>query len=97
MVGILTAAHLAVLIGQRDKVNRLPNLNSPAPPLRELQTVRLSGDFEGPDGRIAAGTTGTILQVFDHGHAYQIEFESPHDIPETVPEHLIVAERAAKP
>ena len=70
--------------------------STPRPPLRELQHIRLRDNFESPDGCIAAGTLGTILQVFDQGRAYQIEFEGPYDIPETVPEHLVVAERAAE-
>ncbi len=63
----------------------------------ELQHVRLRDDFVGPDGCIAAGTLGTILQIFDGGRAYQVEFQSPYDTPETVPEHMIVAERAPEP
>jgi hypothetical protein len=51
---------------------------------KDLEIVRLTMDFDGPDGRIPKGTVGTVLQVFDRGKAYQVEFEGPHDVPETV-------------
>ena len=37
---------------------------------RDLEIVRLTDDFAG--GRIPKGAQGTILQVFEHGHAYQV-------------------------
>jgi hypothetical protein len=69
-----------------------PRPATPDHPFKELEGVRLAGDFDGPGGRIPSGTQGTILQVFDHGKAYQVEFEGPHDVPETVPAELLVSD-----
>ncbi len=55
--------------------------------------VRLRADFAGPEGTIPAGTRGMILQVFDGGSAYQVEFEGPHAVPETFPAALLAPAR----
>lgn len=67
---------------------------TPLRAFRDLEVVRLSQDFVSPGGRIPSGTQGTVLQVFDGGRAYQIEFEGPHDIPETVPREALKADVA---
>jgi len=56
-----------------------------SPMFKELEVVRLSHDFVSPVGMIPKGTEATILQVFDGGAAYQVEFEGPYEVPETVP------------
>jgi hypothetical protein len=66
-----------------------------AVPLQPHKMVRLRADFAGPEGTIPAGTLGTILQVFDRGTAYQVEFEGPHEAPETVSATLLEPARGA--
>jgi hypothetical protein len=51
---------------------------------RELEVVCLSQEFMSPAGVIPKGIEATILQVFGGGQAYQVEFEGPTEIPETV-------------
>ena len=63
---------------------------------RELELVVLDRDIETPGGRIPRGTHGTVLQVFDSGGAYQIEFEGPFDVPETVPASALNAASGGK-
>ena len=43
----------------------------------ELAVVCLSQDFRSAAGVIPKGTVATVLQVFDDGRAYQVEFEGP--------------------
>ena len=57
---------------------------------KNLDVVRLLQDFDCQGGRIPKGTQGTILQVFDGGRAYQVEFEGPFDVPETVPAAILL-------
>jgi len=64
-------------------------------PLQPHKMVRLRADFAGPGGTIPAGTLGMILQVFDGGSAYQVEFEGPHEVPETVSATLLEPARGA--
>jgi hypothetical protein len=59
------------------------------PTLGDLDVVRLTQDFDCPGGRIPRGTQGTVLQVFDSGSAYQVEFEGPYEVPETVPAEIL--------
>ncbi len=56
---------------------------------RELEHVRLLRDFQSPAGVVPKGTLATVLQVFAHGQAYQVEFEGPFEVPETVPASLL--------
>ena len=62
-----------------------PTAESRSHAFRELEIVRLTQDFRSPVGVIPGGTEATILQVFDNGRAYQVEFEGPYEAPETVP------------
>jgi hypothetical protein len=59
------------------------------PALKDLDVVRLTRDFDFVGGRIPKGVQGTILQVFDSGRAYQVEFEGPYEAPETVPADVL--------
>jgi hypothetical protein len=61
---------------------------------KELEIVRLARDFHGPSGVIPRGTKATVLQVFGGGVAFQVEFDGPHDVPETVPADLLEARLA---
>jgi len=54
------------------------------PVFSELEVVRLARDFQSKAAVIPSGTEATVLQVFDGGHAYQVEFEGPYEAPETV-------------
>lgn len=60
----------------------------------ELEAVRLSQNFLSDAGMIPKGTEATVLQVFDGGSAYQVEFEGPYEAPETVPAACLEANRA---
>jgi hypothetical protein len=51
--------------------------------------VRLSRVFVTHQVVIPKGTPATILQVFDG--AYQVEFEGPYEVPETVPAESLEA------
>jgi hypothetical protein len=55
-----------------------------APAFNELDVVRLSRDFASAVAVIPRGTEATVLQIFDGGVAYQVEFEGPYEAPETV-------------
>ncbi len=77
-------------------VRRPPNRTRRSRPsvFKELDIVRLSRDFVSPGGVIRKGTEATVLQVFGDGLAYQVEFEGPHEVPETVPADSLEARLA---
>lgn len=50
--------------------------------------VRLVRDLATPSGIIPAGTAGIVLQAFHD--ASQVEFEGPWDVPETVPDDMLI-------
>lgn len=75
-----------------EDAGRAPRGSAADGAFEELDVVRLVQDFVGPDGRIPKATAGIILQVFDRGEAYQVEFEAPHDVPETVPAELLMSD-----
>lgn len=58
--------------------------------------VKLTDDLVTPDGIVCAGTLATVLQVFNAGEAYQVEFEGDHAIPETVLGRSLVAAQGGR-
>jgi hypothetical protein len=71
-----------------------PGRRTPAPVFGELDTVRLARDLKSAAGVIPKGTVATVLQVFEGGRAYQVEFEGPYQAPETVLATDLEAQRA---
>jgi hypothetical protein len=52
--------------------------------------VRLVRDLDTPDGVVPSGTPGVVLEVFEGGRAYLVEFDDDHEPPEFVrPEWLV--------
>jgi hypothetical protein len=60
-------------------------------PFLQHRLVRLIRDFDGPDSRIPSGTVATVLEIFKGGDAYLVEFEGPHEVPETVTADMLEA------
>jgi hypothetical protein len=65
--------------------------HNPSLVFRELQVVRLSRNLCFDGEVIPKGSKATILQIFEHGRAYEVEFEGPHEVPETVPAQYLEA------
>jgi hypothetical protein len=62
---------------------------TPACAFRELDVARLVNDLPTPFSILPRGTEGTVLLVFGGGVAYQVEFDRPDSMPETVPAALL--------
>ena len=60
-------------------------------PFLQHRLVRLVRDFDAPDARIPSGTVATVLEIFKGGVAYLVEFEGPHEAPETVMADMLEA------
>ncbi len=60
-------------------------------PFLQHHLVRLVRDFDAPEVRIPCGTVATVLEIFKGGVAYLVEFEGPHEAPETVMADMLEA------
>ncbi len=57
--------------------------------LPELSRITLERDVDSDEGRVPAGSTGTIVAVFDRGAGYAVEFTRPFHSVTLVPADAI--------